>query len=275
MNTFVKDANDPNPLIRALAVRTMGCIRVEKITEYLCEPLRKALRDEARRDTCFTSDRVTYFCTCTWNLSRGTGYLFSCCLLFVVVVAVAMSLFFCLCMCLCLRVSLAWLQACLTSPLHLLRSRIRRKTAAHTFPLTRWPVNRPPVSPDSFFFVGLRLHLPLLFHSLACPRACARVVRMCAQDPYVRKTAAVCVAKLYDINADLVEDQGFLQILRDLICDPNPTVRSERTSAPVYLPVRSSVRSSLFFLFSPAMRGWMARPSSLRVFALRYPATCR
>lgn len=48
VNTFVKDANDPNPLIRALAVRTMGCIRVEKITEYLCEPLRKALRDEVR-----------------------------------------------------------------------------------------------------------------------------------------------------------------------------------------------------------------------------------
>lgn len=46
VNTFVKDANDPNPLIRALSVRTMGCIRVEKITEYLCEPLRKALRDD-------------------------------------------------------------------------------------------------------------------------------------------------------------------------------------------------------------------------------------
>ena len=42
----------------------------------------------------------------------------------------------------------------------------------------------------------------------------------------MRKTAAVCVAKLYDINAELVEDQGFLQILRDLICDPNPTVRA-------------------------------------------------
>lgn len=96
VNTFVKDANDPNPLIRALAVRTMGCIRVEKITEYLCEPLRKALRDE---------------------------------------------------------------------------------------------------------------------------------------DPYVRKTAAVCVAKLYDINAELVEDQGFLQVLRDLICDPNPTVVANAVAA--------------------------------------------
>jgi AP-1 complex subunit beta-1 len=43
VNTFVKDTQDPNPLIRALAVRTMGCIRVDKITEYLCDPLQRAL----------------------------------------------------------------------------------------------------------------------------------------------------------------------------------------------------------------------------------------
>lgn len=84
-----QDCEDPNPLIRALAVRTMGCIRVDKITEYLCEPLRKCLKDE---------------------------------------------------------------------------------------------------------------------------------------DPYVRKTAAVCVAKLHDINAQMVEDQGFLDSLRDLIADSNPMV---------------------------------------------------
>lgn len=46
MNTFVKDSMDPNPLIRALAVRTMGCIRVDKITEYICDPLQHALRDD-------------------------------------------------------------------------------------------------------------------------------------------------------------------------------------------------------------------------------------
>jgi len=46
VNTFVKDASDSNPLIRALAVRTMGCIRVEQITEYLTTPLSKALKDE-------------------------------------------------------------------------------------------------------------------------------------------------------------------------------------------------------------------------------------
>lgn len=43
---FFQDCEDTNPLIRALAVRTMGCIRVDKITEYLCEPLRKCLKDE-------------------------------------------------------------------------------------------------------------------------------------------------------------------------------------------------------------------------------------
>ncbi|XP_011494231.1 PREDICTED: AP-1 complex subunit beta-1 isoform X2 [Ceratosolen solmsi marchali] len=96
VNTFVKDCEDPNPLIRALAVRTMGCIRVDKITEYLCEPLRKCLKDE---------------------------------------------------------------------------------------------------------------------------------------DPYVRKTAAVCVAKLYDINAVLVEDQGFLDQLKDLLSDSNPMVVANAVAA--------------------------------------------
>ena len=96
VNTFVKDANDPNPLIRALAIRTMGCIRVEKITEYLCEPLSKCLRDD---------------------------------------------------------------------------------------------------------------------------------------DPYVRKTAAVCVAKLYDISPELVEDRGFIDILRDLLGDSNPTVVANSVAA--------------------------------------------
>ncbi|MEW5304817.1 MAG: hypothetical protein WDW36_007401 [Sanguina aurantia] len=89
VNTFVKDTQDPNPLIRALAVRTMGCIRVDKITEYLCDPLQRCLKDD---------------------------------------------------------------------------------------------------------------------------------------DPYVRKTAAVCVAKLFDINPEMVEDRGFLDMLRDMLSDANPMV---------------------------------------------------
>lgn len=96
VNSFVKDCEDPNPLIRALAVRTMGCIRVDKITEYLCGPLRKTLKDS---------------------------------------------------------------------------------------------------------------------------------------DPYVRKTAAVCVAKLFDIDPELVQDQGFVESLQELLSDANPMVVANAVAA--------------------------------------------
>jgi hypothetical protein len=89
VNTFVKDSEDSNPLVRALAIRTMGCLRAEKIIDYLCNPLQKALRDE---------------------------------------------------------------------------------------------------------------------------------------NPYVRKTAALCVAKLYDLKPELVIDNGFLEQLREMISDSNPMV---------------------------------------------------
>ncbi|CAE7227427.1 AP1B1 [Symbiodinium sp. CCMP2592] len=46
INTFRKDATDPNPLIRSLAVRTMGCIRLDQVTEYLLEPLRRCCQDQ-------------------------------------------------------------------------------------------------------------------------------------------------------------------------------------------------------------------------------------
>ena len=47
VNTFVKDAEDPNPLVRALAIRTMGCLRAEKIIDYLPVPLNRCLNDES------------------------------------------------------------------------------------------------------------------------------------------------------------------------------------------------------------------------------------
>uniref|UniRef100_A0A7S1AGJ6 Beta-adaptin appendage C-terminal subdomain domain-containing protein n=1 Tax=Noctiluca scintillans TaxID=2966 RepID=A0A7S1AGJ6_NOCSC len=90
IHSFRKDANDANnPLLRALAVRTMGCIRLEQMTEYLLEPLRKSCKDP---------------------------------------------------------------------------------------------------------------------------------------DAYVRKTATLCIAKLFDLNPELVEDQGFIEILRDMLGDANPMV---------------------------------------------------
>lgn len=47
VNTFVQDSEDGNPLVRALAIRTMGCIRVDKMINYLPEPLRRTLRDDS------------------------------------------------------------------------------------------------------------------------------------------------------------------------------------------------------------------------------------
>ena len=51
------------------------------------------------------------------------------------------------------------------------------------------------------------------------------------EDPYVRKTAAVCVAKLYDIAPGLVQERGFLGILHDLISDSNPSVVANGVAA--------------------------------------------
>ena len=46
VNSFQKDSREKtNPLMRALAVRSMGCIRIEQITEHLCESLKDCLAD--------------------------------------------------------------------------------------------------------------------------------------------------------------------------------------------------------------------------------------
>ncbi|SPQ94595.1 AP complex subunit beta [Plasmodiophora brassicae] len=118
VNTFQKDAGNltPNPLVRALAIRTMGCIRVDRITEYLCEPLEHALNDS---------------------------------------------------------------------------------------------------------------------------------------DPYVRKTAAVCTAKLFDINQQLVEDRGFIDKLREMISDNNPTVVANAVAS--LSEISSTAKSDVFKITSSTL----------------------
>jgi len=44
------------------------------------------------------------------------------------------------------------------------------------------------------------------------------------QDPYVRKCAAMGVAKMFAVNPQRAEDGGFLQNLQELLCDPNAAV---------------------------------------------------
>jgi hypothetical protein len=69
----------------------------------------------------------------------------------------------------------------------------------------------------------------------------------------VKKTAAVCVAKLYDISPELVRDQGFIDTLRDLISDANPSV-GVLACVRQALPPRSS-RPHLLSSTPPPPRG--------------------
>ncbi|PKY39908.1 Adaptor protein complex beta subunit [Rhizophagus irregularis] len=117
VNTFVKDTDDINPLIRALAIRTMGCIRVEKIIDYLCEPLRKCLKDD---------------------------------------------------------------------------------------------------------------------------------------NPYVRKTAAICVAKLYDLNPELATENGFVAVLQDMVSDANPMVVANAVTALAEINEASTTKD-IFVINTPTL----------------------
>lgn len=51
------------------------------------------------------------------------------------------------------------------------------------------------------------------------------------ESPYVRKTAAICVAKLFDLNPALCLENGFLESLQELIADPNPMVVANSVTA--------------------------------------------
>ena len=76
VNAFHTDATDKNsPLIRALAVRTMGCIRVNMIVTYLCETLKLSLKDEdayVRKTACICVAKL--YSTCP-GLVRENGFI--------------------------------------------------------------------------------------------------------------------------------------------------------------------------------------------------------
>ncbi|WVQ78541.1 hypothetical protein IAT38_000627 [Cryptococcus sp. DSM 104549] len=59
-------------------------------------------------------------------------------------------------------------------------------------------------------------------------------------DPYVRKTAAIAVAKLYasDAGKRVIEREGFVGMLRDLLADSNPTVVANCVAALVEISDR-------------------------------------
>jgi vesicle coat complex subunit len=51
------------------------------------------------------------------------------------------------------------------------------------------------------------------------------------ESPYVRKTAAICVAKLFDLNPTLCVENGFLETLQEMIGDSNPMVVANSVTA--------------------------------------------
>lgn len=53
------------------------------------------------------------------------------------------------------------------------------------------------------------------------------------ESPYVRKTAAICVAKLFDLNPSMCLENGFLEALQEMIGDPNPMVVANSVAALV------------------------------------------
>ncbi|GJJ12167.1 hypothetical protein Clacol_006408 [Clathrus columnatus] len=77
--------------------------------------------------------------------------------------------------------------------------------------------------------------LPIIIEALIDPlRHCLR-----DKDPYVRKTAAICVAKLYVQDPKTIERHGYIAMLRDLLADPNPTVVANAVAALSELSERS------------------------------------
>lgn len=76
VNAFHQDATDrTSPLIRALAVRTMGCIRVDMIVTYLCETLKLVLKDEdayVRKTACICVAKLYNTCP---SLVKENGFI--------------------------------------------------------------------------------------------------------------------------------------------------------------------------------------------------------
>jgi AP-1 complex subunit beta-1 len=70
------------------------------------------------------------------------------------------------------------------------------------------------------------------------------------ESPYVRKTAVLCVAKLFDLNAPMCIENGFLETLQELVGDPNPMVVANSVSALV--EIEEAAPETKAFRITPA-----------------------
>jgi len=51
------------------------------------------------------------------------------------------------------------------------------------------------------------------------------------EDPYVRKTAALCIAKIYEMNPKKVDEYNFFERLTEMLSDGNGMVVSNAVAA--------------------------------------------
>jgi AP-1 complex subunit beta-1 len=70
------------------------------------------------------------------------------------------------------------------------------------------------------------------------------------ESPYVRKTAALCVAKLFDLNPQMCLENGFLEQLQEMIGDPNPMVVANSVTALV--EIQETAPETKAFNITPA-----------------------
>jgi AP-1 complex subunit beta-1 len=67
------------------------------------------------------------------------------------------------------------------------------------------------------------------------------------KDPYVRKTAVLCVPKLFDLNPQIAIDNGLIVNLQDMLSDRNPMVITNSVSALIEIN-EASVQKDIFVI---------------------------
>ena len=121
-------------------------------------------------------------------------------------------------------------------------------------------INYARVKPDLIFLAVAAFHSdakeganPLIrglaIRTMGCIRVPEIVSYLCEtlsscitdKDAYVRKTAAMCVSKLYQTSPQQVRENGFINILHDCLEDENPIVVANAMSALSEISVLSGV----------------------------------
>ena len=121
-------------------------------------------------------------------------------------------------------------------------------------------INYARIKPDLIFLAVAAFHSdakegdsPLIrglaIRTMGCIRVPEVVSYLCEtlswclkdKDAYVRKTAALCVSKLYATSPQLVRENGFIDILHDCLDDENPIVVANAMSSLYEISTLSGV----------------------------------